>query len=150
GQAVAVPGTAMSTTLRDVPMEKRVELPVAEDMQLGPCTGIALAGGLPICLYPRWNFLLLATHQLVLHLDKLPLYGNGVRPKVISRTAVATEEPLHPGPQHVGDFTAAYRAMLHNIPSVTLDRPTDVLPAYRWALGEQRSVLLVEHTRLYA
>ena len=33
GQAVAVPGTAMSNTLTDIAREKLIELPVAEEMQ---------------------------------------------------------------------------------------------------------------------
>src|SRR6185295_1899835 len=109
---VAYEGTAMFKTLRDVPPHKRLELPVAEDMQLGMATGMALAGMLPIAVYPRWNFLLLATSQLVLHLDKLPLMCRSVRPRVIIRTAVATEEPLNPGPQHLGNFCDAFDDML--------------------------------------
>src|SRR5215475_11958092 len=111
GQAVAYPGTAMTNTFKGIAPEKLLEMPVAEDMQLGMATGMALAGWLPVCCYPRFNFLLLATNQLVLHLDKLPLYS-GWRPRVIVRTAIATPEPLDPGPQHLGDFTDAFRSML--------------------------------------
>src|ERR1700756_2370033 len=75
GQAVRYPGTAMYNSLSHLPEYKRLELPVAEDMQMGMATGLSLAGYLPICIYPRINFLLLATNQLVLHLDKLPLYS---------------------------------------------------------------------------
>ena len=35
GQAVEVPGTAMSNTLKNVPKKKLLELPVAEEMQMG-------------------------------------------------------------------------------------------------------------------
>ena len=35
GQGVEYPGTFMSTTLDQVPMEKRLEMPVAEEMQMG-------------------------------------------------------------------------------------------------------------------
>ena len=44
GQAVAVPGTALSNTLRDVAPGRLIELPVAEEMQMGMTTGLALAG----------------------------------------------------------------------------------------------------------
>ena len=77
GQAVAFPGTGMTATFAGVPKDQLLELPVAEDMQLGMAIGMSLAGYLPICVFPRWNFLLAATDQLVNHLDKLPLYGNG-------------------------------------------------------------------------
>ena len=35
GQAVEYPGTAMSNTLKNVPKKKLIEIPVAEEMQLG-------------------------------------------------------------------------------------------------------------------
>jgi len=60
GQAVAVPGTGMSNTLKDVSKDKLIELPVAEEMQMGMSLGMALHGRIPISIYPRWNFLLCA------------------------------------------------------------------------------------------
>ena len=70
GQAVACAGTAMSNTLKDVSPARKVELPVDEDMQMGMTNGLALQGKLPVSIFPRWNFFLLATNQLVNHLDK--------------------------------------------------------------------------------
>src|SRR5712691_6702526 len=56
GQAVGYPGTAMFNTLKDVNPEKRWELPVAEEFQMGLATGMALQGFVPISVFPRWNF----------------------------------------------------------------------------------------------
>ena len=69
GQAVEYPGTAMSNTLKNVPKKKLIEIPVAEEMQLGISNGLALNNFIPISIFPRWNFLLLATNQLINHLD---------------------------------------------------------------------------------
>jgi pyruvate/2-oxoglutarate/acetoin dehydrogenase E1 component len=149
GQAVAYAGTAMFTTLADVPMEKRIELPVAEDMQLGLCIGAALNGDLPICCYPRWNFLLLATSQLVLHLDKIPLFS-GYRPRVLIRTSVATPHPLDPGPQHLGDYSEPYRAMLKTVVVVCLDKAEDIVLQYRIAMEREGSTILIEYASQYA
>lgn len=148
GQAVECDGTAMRKTLRDVRPDKLVELPVAEDMQLGMAIGASLMGDLPISIFPRWNFLLLATNQLVLHLDKLPLYS-AYRPKVIIRTAVATPSPLDPGPQHLGDFGPAFRSMLKTVRVVDLDDASKVVPEYRAAVEWNGSTILVERTELY-
>ena len=148
GQAVAYPGTAMFGTLRNVPMEKRVELPVAEDMQMGMAIGASLNGLLPICIYPRWNFLLLATSQLVLHLDKLPLYSD-YRPKVIIRTAVATDSPLNPGVQHLGDFTDAYRSMLKTVVVRKIGQAQQVMSIYEAALKREKSTLIIESLSQY-
>lgn len=153
GQSVGSPGTAMYGTLKDVPDNKRVELPVLEDAQLGFSTGLSLAGYVPISIYPRWNFLLLATSQLVLHLDKLPIYSNGgYKSKVIIRTAVASRTPLDPQAQHWGNFTDAYRQMLKTVEVIELLDAEHVFDAYQRAYLREdgRSTLLVEHTNRYA
>ncbi len=149
GQAVACEGTAMFRTLADVPESKRLEMPVVEDMQMGMATGLALGGKLPVCIYPRFNFLLLAINQLVLHLDKIPMMGD-YKPKVIIRTAIATPEPLYPGPQHLGDFTAALASMLHTVRVEKLMCSDDILPAYARAVERDGSALLIEMTEKYA
>lgn len=153
GQAVAYPGTAMTTTLTDVPKEKLVEFPVAEEMQMGVSIGLALSGFVPVTIYPRWNFLLLAINQLVGHLDKLKAMSQGgYAPKVIIRTAVGSERPLHPQHQHVGDFTAAFYLMLTNIEVIRLDRAENVFPAYKKALTrtDGKSTIVVEWGDFYA
>jgi len=153
GQAVACPGTAMTNTLKSVPSEKLLELPVAEEMQMGMSTGLALAGHVPVSIYPRWNFLLLAINQLVSHLDKLPVISDGgYQPKVIIRTGIGSERPLHPQYQHVGDFTDALRLMCTNIDVIRLDEPEQIFPAYQKALERQdgRSTLLVEWGDYYS
>jgi pyruvate/2-oxoglutarate/acetoin dehydrogenase E1 component len=152
GQAVACPGTAMSNTLRDVPATRLVELPVDEELQMGMCNGLALAGLVPVSIFPRWNFLLLAVNQLVNHLDKFPLISNGgYRPKVIIRTGIGSERPLHPQHQHVGDFTEAFRLMCGNLDILRLDEPADIFPAYQKALErtDGKSTLLVEYGDYY-
>ena len=59
GQAVEVPGTAMSNTLKEINSGKLIELPVAEEMQMGITIGFGLNGNIPVSIYPRWNFLYL-------------------------------------------------------------------------------------------
>lgn len=152
GQAVAYPGTAMTNTLRNVTRAKLLELPVAEEMQMGISIGLALAGYVPISIFPRWNFLLLAANQVVNHLDKLPaMSSGGYQPKVIVRTAIGAERPLHPQHQHVGDYTDAFRLMCKNIEVVRLDEPEQVFPAYQHALqrDDGRSTLIVEYGDYY-
>jgi pyruvate/2-oxoglutarate/acetoin dehydrogenase E1 component len=148
GQAVAQPGTSMSGTFRDVPREKLLELPVLEDCQMGMATGMSLNGDLPICCYPRINFMLLAMSQLVLHLDALPRYS-AYRPKVIIRTAVATDNPLDPGPQHVGDYSNAFRLMLKNVVVVNVESDKAIVPLYRAAMEREGSTLLIERLARY-
>ena len=153
GQAVACPGTAMSNTLKNVSRDKLLELPVTEELQMGMSSGLALAGQVPVSIFPRWNFLLLATNQVVNHLDKFPLMSNGgYRPKVIIRTGIGSVRPLHPQHQHVGDFTEAFRLMCRNIEVIRLDEPEHVFPAYQRAMerDDGKSTIVVEYGDYYS
>lgn len=147
GQAVAYPGTAMTTTLVDVPDHKKIEFPVAEEMQMGASIGLALTGFVPVTIYPRWNFLLLAANQLVNHLDKMSQMSRGdYRPKVIIRTSVGSERPIHPQCQHVGDLTDGFRSMLSAVDIIRLEDPSEIFTAYCYAYNrtDGRSTILVE------
>jgi pyruvate/2-oxoglutarate/acetoin dehydrogenase E1 component len=152
GQAVEYPGTAMTNTLQGVPCNKLLEMPVAEEMQMGISIGLAVNGIVPVTIYPRWNFLLLAVNQLVNHLDKLSLYSNGeYKPKVIIRTAIGSERPINPQIQHTGDFTGAFRLMLKTIEVVRLIMPQQIFPTFERAYtrDDGRSTLIVEYGDYY-
>lgn len=152
GQAVACPGTAMTTTLKNVAREKLLELPVAEEMQMGMSIGLALSGHIPVSIFPRWNFLLVGTNQLVNHLDKLSIMSNGgYQPKVIIRTGIGSVRPMHPQFQHVGDYTEAFRLMCPNVEIIRLEEPEDIFPAYQKALEREdgKSTILVEYGDYY-
>lgn len=148
GQGVADGGTSMASTFASVPLDRRLEMPVAEDMQMGMAIGMALAGFLPICVFPRWNFLICATNQIVNHLDRLPLYSD-YRPKVIVRVAVPSKHPFNPGPQHDDDFTPAFRAMLRTVNLTVLRNAEDVMHGYRRAVESPKSTIMVEFTDCY-
>ena len=152
GQAVEVPGTAMSNTLQQVDKAKLIEMPVAEEMQMGVSIGLAMAGTVPVSIFPRWNFLLLAVNQLVNHLDRMPKISNGgFSPKVIIRTSVGAEIPLHPQHQHVGDFTDPFKAMLENIEVIRLQESEQIVNSYKRAYEREdgRSTILVEYGDYY-
>ena len=152
GQAVEVPGTAMFNTLTEVNPDQKVEIPVAEEMQMGMAIGLAMGGLIPITIYPRWNFLLLAVNQLVNHLDRIAYVSNReYLPKVIIRTSIGSERPLHPQHQHVGDFTDAFRLMLNSVEVIRLDEPEEIFPAYQKAYerSDGRSTLIVEYGDYY-
>jgi pyruvate/2-oxoglutarate/acetoin dehydrogenase E1 component len=152
GQAVGCAGTGMTNTLCDVSRSKLLEMPVAEEFQMGVSIGLALNGTIPVSIFPRWNFLLLATNQLVNHLDKIPNYSNGeFYPKVIIRTAIGSERPINPQIQHTGDFTDAYRLMLERIEVIRLEEPEDVFDAYKLAYErkDNKSTILVEYGDYY-
>ena len=144
GQSVAYPGWAYDS-LDGVPMSQRVEFPVAEELQLGYCTGLSLKGYLPVCIFPRMDFMLRALDQLVNHLDKLEAMSRGqFNPKVIIRTRVGPREPLDAGPQHTQDHSEAFREMLERVEVVNLRKEANILETYRFAEYTDRSVIVVE------
>jgi pyruvate/2-oxoglutarate/acetoin dehydrogenase E1 component len=152
GQAVKYPGTSMSSTFANIPTDKLIEFPVDEDLQMGVSIGLAIKGYIPISIFPRWNFLLLATNQLVNHLDKLKtLVGGEIPPKVIVRTSVGSINPLHPGPQHDGDYTEAFTLLCPNINIVKLENEEMIKWEYDKALtrSDGVSTILVELSDKY-
>jgi pyruvate/2-oxoglutarate/acetoin dehydrogenase E1 component len=150
GQAVEYEGTAMTATLADVPAGKKLELPVCEDLQAGIANGLALAGKIPVSIYPRWNFFLLAVNQVVNHLDKIPEIST-YKTKVIIRTSVGAIWPWNSQAQHIGDYTDVFQLMLKNVEVIRLDRADQIFPAYQKALTREdgKSTLLVEWADFY-
>lgn len=152
GQSVGVAGTAMRNTLLDIHQSKLIEFPVEEDMQMGVSIGMSLAGKVPISIFPRWNFLLLATNQIVNHLDKLKDLTDKSDPgKVIIRTGIGSVNPLHPGPQHTGDFTDAFKILCPNLNIVRLDNANQIVDEYLYAYEREDGVssLIIEWSDKY-
>jgi len=147
GQAVEYEGTGLYESMIHIPSEKKIELPVAEYLQSGIANGMAIQGMIPVSTYPRWNFLLMGTDQIVNHLDKFLKMSNGMcAPKVIIRVAVGSERPVDPQCQHKGNFSEAFALMVENIHIDVLNEPEDIIPAYENAINRTDGVstILVE------
>ncbi len=152
GQTVAGPGTFMFQTLRDIPKDRALEMPVNESFQMQFTIGLALAGYIPISVYPRQNFLLIATADMVNMLDKIPVISSYQWvPKVIIRVASGPDTPVHPGHQHVGNYAEGFKKMFTWIEVVELNEPEDIFTAYKHALErtDNKSTLLIEHGNFY-
>lgn len=153
GQSVSYPGNVIYKTLVHIPPNKKIELPVFEETQLGMSIGLAIEGYIPISVFPRFNFLLLAVNQLVNHLDKIPIITQGrLKPKVIIKTMVGSIKPLHPGIQHCGDFTEAFKLLLDNVEVIKLEEPEQIFQSYKKALEREdgKSTILIEMGDYYA
>lgn len=147
GQGMVYGGIAIADSFKTIPANKKIEAPVAENLQLGMSIGLSLEGFIPVSVFPRWNFLLLAADQLVNHLDKLSSMTNGgFTPKVIIRVATGVRGVIDPQEQHIGDFSDAFRCMLKNTEIINLTKEEDILPAYEKAYerNDGKSTILVE------
>lgn len=152
GQAVSYEGTAMTRTLVGIKKNKLIELPVAEEMQMGITLGLALDGRIPISIFPRWNFVMCGMNQLVNHLDKISLMSNHkFKTKMIIRTSIGSKRPLHPHCQHVGDFTNLIKKICPHFDVIRLNTPNIIFSSYKKALNRKdgKSTILVEYGDYY-
>ena len=151
GQATAFSGHAISGTLTEVPKDKLIELPVIEEVQMGMCAGLSLEGYVPISIYPRFNFMMLAINQLVNHIDKMKEMSKGMLvPKVIVRVAVGASKPIDGGAQHTQDFTESIKSMLTDTELIELKEPEDVFDSFVHAYNRNGSTVIVEWGDYYS
>lgn len=137
-------------TLEGISEERRIELPVAEEMQLGMSLGMSLERYLPISIFQRIDFLCRACDQLVNHLDLVCELSQGkFNPKVIIRTTLGSNSPLNTGLQHNKDLILGFSKLLRNIKVFRPETPKEVKAMYEFARVCKHSVLIVEDQNLY-
>jgi len=149
GQQIVFKGNPMSTTLVNVSKDKMIETPVFEETQMGLGLGLAAAGAFVISFYPRWDFLLSATNQLVNHVDKWELMTNKTVGMII-RVGKGADTPLDPGVQHKGNYLQEFKSLCKNIKFVDLDSPNKIFQSYKDAYEHKGIHLLVEYPELYS
>ena len=150
GQQILFPGNPMSGTLINVPKEKMIELPVMEDSQMGMSLGMAMTGKFVITFYPRWDFIMCATNQLVNHVDKLKLMSGGNwDANMIIRLGKGSDKPLDPGHQHKGNYLDQFKELCPNIKFIELTDPTQIESSYVEAYENGGIHVIVEYPELY-
>jgi pyruvate/2-oxoglutarate/acetoin dehydrogenase E1 component len=150
GQQILWHGNPMSTTIGEVPKDKLIELPVMEESQMGMSLGMAMAGKTVITFYPRWDFLICATNQLVNHVDKIKLMSNQEwNPNMIIRLGKGSDKPLDPGHQHRGSYLASYEMMCPNIKFYDLKSWKDIEETYKTVYEKGGISVIVEYPELY-
>jgi pyruvate/2-oxoglutarate/acetoin dehydrogenase E1 component len=150
GQQVLWQGNPMSTTLGNVPKEKMIELPVMEESQMGMSLGMAMTGKFVVTFYPRWDFLICATNQLINHVDKLKLMSGGEWDvNMIIRLGKGSDKPLDPGHQHKGNYINEFAEMCPNIQVVSLKKWENIEKRYENCYKDGGIHILVEYPELY-
>ena len=136
-------------TLQGIHWRKRIEMPVAEELQMGQSIGLALEGFLPISIYQRMDFLLRAADQIVNHLSVLPKLSEGkVCPKVLIRTTVGSSKPLDTGLQHKKDLYYGFK-ILCDFPVIRVKTADQVHKAYQQFRDGKESMMVVEYQDKY-
>jgi pyruvate/2-oxoglutarate/acetoin dehydrogenase E1 component len=148
GQQIVYKGNPMSTTIEEVPKEKMIETPVFEDIQLGMSIGLTLTGMCAISFYPRWDFLICASNQLVTHLDKFKDMTNK-EAHVIIRVGRGSDTPLDPGHQHRADYSDNFKELLNNVEVINFHSHENIYETYVSAYENKKPIILVEYPEKY-
>jgi pyruvate/2-oxoglutarate/acetoin dehydrogenase E1 component len=148
GQQIVYYGNPMSKTVVDIPKEKMIEVPVMEETQMGMSLGLAMTDKFVVTFYPRWDFLISATNQLVNHIDKFKIM-TGKNINMIIRVGKGSDAPLDPGHQHKGNYFEEFKSLCKNIEFHNLKTATDVELAYKYASKEGGVHIFVEYPELY-
>jgi pyruvate/2-oxoglutarate/acetoin dehydrogenase E1 component len=130
-------------TLDPIPLDKCIEMPVAENLIMGSAIGMALAGALPVVVFQRMDFMTVAADAIINHLALLPkLSGGQFNLPVIIRAIIGSQDPAFVmGPQHNKDLTNVFN------PSIaTWEYHPGV---YQEAFRQAFSILIVERKDLY-
>jgi len=148
GQQIVYAGNPMSTTIANVSKEKMIELPVMEEVQMGMTLGLSMLNHTVISFYPRWDFLISATNQLVNHVDKYTIM-TGKKPNILIRLGKGSDEPLDPGVQHKNSYLEEFKSMCKNITFHDLISPDKIYQTYVDCYNNGGVHVLVEYPKLY-
>lgn len=142
-------GSRCYGTMDTIPEDKIYEMPVAEDLMTGIATGMALEGYLPVLIFERQDFMLIASDQIINHLSKISELSQGqFNPKVIIRAIVGHDKPFNPGPQHLQDFTDFFQKYC-SFPVIACWNFYQITEVYKEALERNESTMIVDYKSLY-
>lgn len=142
-------GSRAYGTLKNIPLEKCIETPLAENLMTGIAMGMSLEGFRPVLFFERHDFLLNALDGIVNHMDKIDQMSRGdYKMPVIIRAIVGGKKPIDPGIQHTQDYTEIMKKLV-SFPVVDLKKPDEIIPAYKRALRADTPVMLVERRDLF-
>jgi len=148
GQQIIYAGNPMSTTLCNVSKDKMIELPVMEETQMGISLGMAMTDKTVITFYPRWDFIISATNQLVNHVDKYNLM-TGKKANILIRLGKGSDNPLDPGHQHKGNYLYQFQLLCPNIIFHDLKDSDTIVNTYKESYFSGGIHVLVEYPELY-
>ena len=101
-----IKGDRIYHTLDNVPLDRCIEMPIAENLIMGVANGLALRGWRPVVVFQRMDFMLIAADQIINHTALIEEMSNGqFKCPVIIRACVGSQSrKFDVGPQHRHDF----------------------------------------------
>ena len=144
-------GSRCYGTMAGVSVGQIIEMPVAEALMAGMATGLALSGMKPVLIFERHDFMLLASDQIINHMDKIFELSHGrYNPCVIIRAIVGDKKPFDPGIQHLQDFTELFNQNTQNTCVTRCQKCSDIDKYYEKAILEKNgNSMIVDYRGLY-
>jgi pyruvate dehydrogenase E1 component alpha subunit len=141
-------GDAMGT-LKNVPVDQKMETPVAENLMSGLAIGMSFEGFTPVLYFERQDFMLVAMDAIGNHIDKIERISHGeYKVPVIIRAVEAFGGPFYSGPTHHQDFTEVLKTLV-DFPVLDPITGIDVLKAVRGAKASGRPAIIIERKSRY-
>jgi len=141
-------GDAMGT-LKNVPMDQKLETPVAENLMSGLAIGMSFEGFKPVLYFERHDFMLVAMDAIGNHIDKIERISHGeFKVPVIIRAVEAFGGPFYSGPTHHQDFTSLLKEVV-DFPVIDPINGVDVLKAFKGAKESGRPAIIIERKSRY-
>lgn len=130
-------------TCNSISMKKCIETPIAENLIAGAAIGLALQGYVPVVIFQRMDFMLIASDAIINHMALIPrMSGGKIALAIIIRAIIGSQDKsFDVGPQHNHDFTHIFKPY---ITTVSLRPKMDVLDTYKEAYRAGHPVLLIE------
>ncbi|MBI2004018.1 hypothetical protein HYS72_00985 [Candidatus Pacearchaeota archaeon] len=142
-------GSRAYGTLSDIPKEKCIETPVAENLMIGLAIGISLEGYKPLVFFERHDFMLNSLDAIVNHLDKIEKMSYGqFKTPVIIRATIGSKKPLMPGVQHTQNYTEIFKKIV-SFPVYEPLNSKQILECYNEVKKFENPVLIIEKRELY-
>lgn len=148
GQQIVYYGNPMSKTIELNDKTKFIETPVFEETQMGMTLGISINNKLVVTFYPRWDFLICASNQLINHVDKFELMTNK-KVHIIIRVGKGSDKPLDPGHQHKGNYFNEFKNMAPNITFFDCVDVHTLKNSYEYAIKNKGVYIINEYPELY-
>ena len=141
-------GDAMGT-LKNVPMDQKLETPVAENLMSGLAIGMSFEGYKPVLYFERHDFMLVAMDAIGNHIDKIERISHGeFKVPVIIRAVEAFGGPFYSGPTHHQDFTSILKEVV-DFPVIDPVTGVDILKAFKGAKESGRPAIIIERKSRY-
>ena len=141
-------GDRIYGTLNDVPVNKCLEMPIAENLIMGAAIGLSLRGFLPVVIFQRIDFMTIASDAIINHLAIMPkMSGGQLKIPMIIRTCLgAQNSKFYVGMQHNKNLIHMFSP---HIKTVEVKTPQEVSNEYTNAAASTEPTLIVEHKDLY-